>query len=106
MPESAYYRRRRAPASPRALRDGALTERIRAAHERSRGTYGAWRIWKHLGLEGSPVARCTVERLMRHEGLQGVIKGRARRTTIAGRTAIPAADLVRRQFTADRPDAL
>ena len=104
--ESAYYRRRRAAPSARARRDVALTERIRAAHERSHGTYGAWRIWKHLGREGSPVARCTVERLMRAEGLQGVIKGRTRRTTIPGQTPIPATDLVRRQFIADRPDVL
>ncbi len=92
--ESAYYRRRRDAPSPRARRDVALAEKIRAAHERSRGTYGAWRIWKHLNRGNVPIARCTVERLMRAQGLQGVIKGQARCTTTPGRAAIPAADLV------------
>ena len=34
--------------------------------------YGADKVWRQLGREGHPVARCTVERLMRRRGLQGV----------------------------------
>jgi putative transposase len=57
--------------------------------------------------EGIEVARCTVERLMAAMGLQGVVRGRAfKRTTIADENAGRPADLVRRDFTADRPNRL
>jgi transposase InsO family protein len=36
-----------------------------------------------LNREHIPVARCTVERLMKNLGLVGVVRGRAKRTTIA-----------------------
>jgi putative transposase len=52
------------------------------------------------------VARCTVERLMREQGITGVCKGKMRRTTIPGPAPVPADDLVRRNFTANRPDEL
>jgi transposase InsO family protein len=53
------------------------------------------------------VARCTVERLMRRMGLQGVIRGRAyKATTIVDEADQRPADLVQRQFVADRPNQL
>jgi putative transposase len=53
------------------------------------------------------VARCTVERLMREMGLQGAVRGRAfKRTTVADESAPRPADLVKRDFTADRPNRL
>ncbi|XVS61785.1 IS3 family transposase [Actinosynnema sp. CA-299493] len=56
--------------------------------------------------QGVTVARCTVERLMRELGLSGVMRGRPRRTTIPARDGRRARDLVDRDFTAGRPDAL
>jgi transposase InsO family protein len=50
------------------------------------------------------VARCTVERLMRTDGLVGVVRGKTQRTTAPGSNPVPAADLVKRRFTASRPD--
>ena len=68
--------------------------------------YGARKIWKQLCREGVGVARCTVERLMRSIGLQGVVRGGKRRTTISrDRTDYPE-DLVKRQFSATRPNEL
>ena len=52
------------------------------------------------------VARCTVERLMRQAGLEGVVRGKARRTTIADERADRPADLVERDFTATAPNRL
>jgi len=52
------------------------------------------------------VARCTVRRLMRELGLQGIRRGAVRRTTIADETAARPADLVNRDFSATRPNQL
>ena len=45
--------------------------------------YGADKIWRQLGREGVVVARCTVERLMRRQGLRGVMRGKVVRTTFS-----------------------
>jgi transposase InsO family protein len=55
---------------------------IEQVHAESGGTYGARRITRALGRKGVDVARCTVERLMVDLGVEGVIRGRRRRTTI------------------------
>ena len=52
------------------------------------------------------MARCTVERLMRLEGLKGVVRGEKKRTTIPDEDAARPADLVDGSFEADRPDRL
>ena len=63
-------------------------------------------MWKQLHREGTPVARCTVERLMRVEGLAGAIRGATTRTTKADAAAARPEDLVDRKFNAQRPDEL
>ena len=68
--------------------------------------YGARKVWRQLQREGIGVARCTVERLMRLEGLKGVIRGEKRRTTIPDDSAARPADLVDRHFEAEGPDRL
>ena len=59
-----------------------------------------------MNREGIPVARCTVERLMRDQGLQGVIRGKKVKTTFSDPAAPNPHDLVNRNFTADRPNQL
>ena len=69
--------------------------------------YGAEKVWKQLGREGMKVARCTVERLMRAMGLEGVVRSRAfRTTTTPGDVAERPLDLVDRDFRASRPNQL
>jgi putative transposase len=63
-------------------------------------------VWRQLGREDIQAARCTVERLMRELGLQGAVRGKPRRTTVADPQARRPADLVERNFTATRPNAL
>jgi len=63
-------------------------------------------VWLQLNREGVPVARCTVERLMREDGLSGAVRGKVKRTTIAGPAGPRATDLVRRDFTPLAPDRL
>lgn len=68
--------------------------------------YGAEKVWRQLGREGVVVARCTVERLMRQLGLQGVRRGKAVRTTIPDAKVPCPLDRVNRQFRAQRPNQL
>jgi putative transposase len=68
--------------------------------------YGADKVWRQLGREGCSVARCTVERLMRRRGLQGVRRGKVVRTTISDSKAPCPLDRVNRQFRAERPNQL
>ena len=68
--------------------------------------YGAEKVWRQLNREGVAVARCTVERLMRQLGLQGVRRGKTVRTTVADPKAPCPLDRVNRQFRAERPNQL
>jgi putative transposase len=81
-----------------------LLELIRRIHADNYGVYGARKIWWHLRRTGHEVARCTVERLMRQAGLAGAVRGRKIRTTITNPDHQRAADLIRRDFTAERPN--
>ena len=89
------------------MRDEQLKAQIRRVYRDNFEVYGADKVWRQLGREAIPVARCTVERLMRELGLSGAVRGRpkTRRTTVPQLTARPA-DLVGRQFTAPAPNRL
>ena len=65
---STYYAARSRPLSARARRDGELAGEIARVHRENFGVYGAPKVWRSLHREGTPVARCTVERLMRELG--------------------------------------
>lgn len=106
VPASTYYARKRRPPSARAVRDAVLLQRIRAVHQANYGVYGTRRVWKQLGRDGIQVARCTVQRLMRADGLQGVRRGGKRRTTISEPAGARPPDLVNRQFVAAGPNQL
>ena len=108
---SAYRRRvarQRNPGlrSPRALRDERLIRDIQRVWQANLRVYGVRKVWRQLQREGIEVARCTVERLMRAEGLVGARRGRAVRTT-RGDPVVPCPlDRVNRQFVAERPNQL
>ena len=104
-PSGYYAWRRRAPCA-RVCADQALTERIEAIHERSRGTYGVPRVHAELADLGVPVGRKRVARLMGGAGLAGVSRRKGVRTTQRRKEARPAPDLVDRNFTAEAPDRL
>lgn len=103
---SAYWARKTKSPSPRAVRDKFVLSEIRRVHSDAYGVYGQWKVWRKLQKDGITVARCTVERLMREHGIEGVRKGKIQHTTIPGPTPVPASDLVKRDFTAERPDQL
>ena len=103
---SAYRARRTRPPSSRSLRDLWLLAQIRRVHEGSDGVYGQLKVWDELNDTGIVVARCTVERLMRAHGIAGVGPAKTKKTTMPGLAPVAAPDLVRRDFTASRPDEL
>jgi putative transposase len=96
------------------VRDAALTEEISTVHSENYGVYGARKVHAELnrrrdverGGDSSRVARCTVERLMRHAGLRGLRREKAPRTTQPGEPSQRPADLVDRVFEAAAPNQL
>jgi transposase InsO family protein len=103
----AARQRTSALCSPRAQRDAALMPHIERVWRANLQVYGAKKVWRQLHREeGHAVARCTVERLIRRQGLRGVIRGKVVRTTVADPQARCPLDKVNRQFKADRPNQL
>ena len=106
---SGYYNWRQRLERParRTIFDEFLTEQIREIHTQSRGTYGSPRVHAELVLgEGIHVGQKRVERLMRQAGLEGIYRRKKHFTTRRDPKAALSDDLVNRQFTVDRPDAL
>ena len=102
----AHVAKRRDPAklSARARLDAGLKIEVRRVFDENFRVYGVRKVWRQLKREGEDVARCTVARLMRGMGLQGVIRGKTVKTTISDKAAPCPLDHVNRQFRAPRPN--
>jgi transposase InsO family protein len=92
--------------SRRAQQDALLAPQVQRVWQQNFQVYGADKVWQQLQREGVAVARCTVERLMRMQGLQGVRRGKQQRTTVPDPKAPCPLDRVNRQFRAERPNQL
>jgi transposase InsO family protein len=108
---SAYYEHKAREDEParrprRHHRDAALVGEIHRVHAENFRVYGVRKVWRQLNREAIPVARCTVERLMRTQGIRGVVRGKRYKTTIPDDAAARPADRVNREFTATRPNQL
>jgi putative transposase len=108
---SNYYEQKARQVDPerlpvRARRDAVLRDEIERVRRENFNVYGPRKVWRELRREGTVVARCTIERLMRDLGLRGVVRGRKFKTTIVDDSAARPADLVQRDFTATRPNQL
>lgn len=101
---SGYYAWAARSPSKRALADEVLTEQIGAFFDASRKTYGAPRIWLDLKDAGVHVGQKRVARLMRVAGLRGVHRRSWKHATKADPNAVPAPDLVDRDFSATAPN--
>ncbi|ETA08173.1 putative transposase [Gordonia alkanivorans NBRC 16433] len=102
----AHLSSRRVEA-PRVVRDREILGEIRTVHADNLGVYGARKVHAELRRKGIGVARCTVERLMKADGLQGITRSKTRKTTHSEGAETPQpADRVERQFTAAAPNAL
>ena len=91
--------------SHRKQSDKHLMEQIKRIWQTSGCRYGIRKVWHKLIQEGLPkLSRCTVERLMRKLGIQGIWRGKHKITTKQRANQVNPADLVKRQFTADAPN--
>ncbi len=103
---STYYdhlAKRADPArlSDRARRDTALRPEIERVFEENWRVYGVRKVWRQMEREGFDVARCTVARLMKGMGIQGIIRGKPHKTTVSDKKALCPLDKVTRAHTAD-----
>jgi transposase InsO family protein len=92
--------------SARARRDMAMKVEIRRVFNENFQVYGVRKVWRQLQREGHDIARCTVARLMRMMGLQGIIRGKPVKTTVSDKAAPCPLDRVNRQFRAPAPNML
>ena len=108
---STYYEHKAKQRDPerrsdRAKRDDNLKPEIHRVWEENFQVYGARKVWLQLSREEIEVARCTVARLMKTLGIQGVRRGKKTFTTVTDHDLVRPRDAVNRDFTADRPNAL
>jgi transposase InsO family protein len=108
---SSYRRRAACERNPslrcaRAQRDAALLPHVQRVWDENLQVYGVKKVWRQLAREGHAVPRCMVERLMRRQGLRGVIRGKTVRTTVSDAKAPCPLDHVKRVFKAERPNQL
>jgi transposase InsO family protein len=108
---SGYRRRAACERNPslrcaRAQRDAALLPHVQRVWDENLQVYGVKKVWRQLAREGHAVPRCMVERLMRRQGLRGVIRGKTVRTTVSDAKAPCPLDHVKRVFKAERPNQL
>ncbi len=104
---SGYYAAKTRPPSARAVRDAELVPVIHQVHKDNIGVYGARKVHAEVNRKGVKVARCTVERLMKAQGLRGISREKTRKTTMSqGAETERPADLVERKFVATAPNQL
>ncbi len=108
---STYYRAKELEENPekrsqRSQHDDFYLNEIKRIWKDSKCRYGARKVWKQLKSESVHPARCTVERLMRQHGMQGIWRGKGKITTQSRDDQKRADDLVNRNFNAHRPNQL
>ncbi|MDX3196065.1 IS3 family transposase [Streptomyces sp. MN03-5084-2B] len=88
----------------RAEAEAELVALITKIHAEHRGAYGVPRVTAELHRRGHPVNHKRVERLMREHGLAGITRRKRRALTRpAAGPVTPVGDLIRRDFTAEKP---
>ena len=92
--------------SARERNDIAMKVEIRRVFNENFQVYGVRKVWRQLQREGFDIARCTVARLMRMMGLQGIIRGKPIKTTVSDKSAPCPLDRVNRHFKAPAPNML
>ncbi|MDJ0346422.1 IS3 family transposase [Streptomyces sp. H10-C2] len=103
---STYYAHKKNVRSARAVRDAELIALIKTVHAENYSVYGARKVWRELLRQGHQVARCTVERLMKAEGLSGAVRGKKVVTTVSDKNVERAPDLLKREFVATAPNRI
>ena len=103
---AGFYAAEQRPPSQRSQDDAQLLEAIREIHADSRATYGVPRVHAMLVRRGVRVGRKRVARLMRADGLTGLLRRKRGKTTIRVPGIATAPDLVRREWNPTAPNRL
>jgi putative transposase len=98
------WRQANRPVAPRTVSDAVVIDALLATGGTPESLYGRRKMTHWLRRQGHPVAFCTVDRLMRELGMNGVRRARRPRTTVAGTDGHRAGDLLDRDFTATAPN--
>ena len=101
---STYYTAKTRPRSARTVADEQRLAVIRQVHADNYGVYGVRKMHAELNRRGHRIARCTVHRLMRGDGLRGISRSKGPRTTVPGTGADTRPDLLGRDFKAPAPN--
>jgi len=99
-----YRAWKRAQPSRRDLADAVIIDALLATVDTPEGMYGRRKMTAYLRRQGHDVSQRRVDRLMGDLGMNGRVRGRDVRTTIADKNAERAPDLLDRDFTADSPN--
>ena len=103
---STYYAAKERPLSARAVRDALMIPLLVSLWVDNYRVYGVRKLWKAARRAGHDLGRDQVARLMGAAGIEGRRKGAKRRTTRRDPGAVRHADLVKRDFVTERPNAL
>jgi transposase InsO family protein len=101
---SGYYAWRKRPVSAREMANRELVKRIEAVYNDSYETYGSPRVYFELKAQGETCSENRVARLMRLRGLQARQVRRYKSTSRRNRKRPVAPNILKRDFTAERPD--
>jgi len=101
---SGFHAWQKRPESAHAKRDQQLTVLVRASFEASKGRYGSPRIHQDLQEQQEPASRKRVIRLMQEQQLKARQRKRFKCTTMSDHDLPVAANLLDRQFIAEKPN--
>ncbi len=100
---AGYWVKRGGTVPPTAARRVWLTGVIKKTHDDSNQVNGFRRVLAELHRQGVSVSEVLVRTIMRELGIFGVRPRSKKRTTIPAADAASRRDLLRRDFTAERP---
>ena len=101
---SGYYARRKRDKSPRQIENETLIPIVKAAHKKSRGTYGARRIAEEIKANGTSCGRFKAGTLMKLADVAAKQKKKFKVTTDSKHKLPVAQNLLNRQFEVEEAD--
>jgi putative transposase len=104
-PRTYRFWKTKTPAA-RTVTDAVIVNALKEPAEKPESLYGRRKMTAWPRREGHYVARCTVDRLMQDEAMNGLVRGRKPKAGAAPKDSRRAPDLLNRDFTAARPNTL
>lgn len=103
--ESGYYAWKKRDKEKKEFEENSLVQKIEKIHQGSRGTYGSPRVFRVLKGMGESCGKKKVERLMKKHGIRAKTKRKFKQTTDSKHNLPVASDLLKRDFSPEKPNA-